>query len=232
MKKVVQIIGGILAGFILIIFIIGTVGLKPFHIPSGSMIPTLLIGDHLFVSKMAYNSYFGGTEPKLGDVAAFRSEVEPRTNFIRRVVGLPGDRLQMKEGILYINDVPCPLEPHGEFQTVDDDGTVLKAPQYLETFPNGLKHLILKKEPFGKGPYDNTPVFTVPSGHYFVMGDNRDASNDSRVQGLIGYIPLKNFVGQASIVYFSVEGMENILRGNSEHGLQQPHYNRIGQVIR
>jgi signal peptidase I len=176
--------------------------MKPYHIPAGSMIPTILIGDNLFVSKTAYKN----SQPKLGDVAVFRSVVKPDTDFIKRVIGAPGDRIQMKEGILYINDVPCPVEPAGEYETVNDDGTVSKVPQYIETLPNGLKHPILKQVPFGTARMDNTPVYEVPIGHYFVMGDNRDASNDSRVQGLIGYIPLKNFVGRASFIYFSTGG--------------------------
>lgn len=207
---------------VLLAVLIRTIWLQPFHIPSGSMIPTLLIGDNLFVSKMAYgySRYsipFGGTidyfsgrifgnEPKLGEIAVFRSVVDPNTDFIKRVVGLPGDRVQMKQGILYINDVPCALEPYGEFETVDDDGNVLKASQFLETLPNGVKHIILKQVPLGEGIYDNTPVYHVPPGHFFMVGDNRDGSNDSRAQGVIGYIPFENLVGRASFIFFSTGG--------------------------
>lgn len=112
----------------------------------------------------------------------------------------------MKEGLLYINDVLCPVEPHGEFETVDDNGQLLKAAQYIETLPNGQKHLIIKQVPFGEGVYDNTPVYHVPPRHYFMMGDNRDGSNDSRAQGIIGYIPLEYFVGRASFIFFSTGG--------------------------
>ncbi|OJW50623.1 MAG: signal peptidase I [Alphaproteobacteria bacterium 41-28] len=181
--------------------------LVPFHIPSGSMAPTLLIGDNLFVSKVAYG--YGrkwGSKPQLGEIAVFQPVEDPMTSYIKRIVGLPGDHVQMKKGILYINDVPCPLKPHGEFTTVNDDGTILKALQLIETLPNGLKHLIIKQVPFGEGTYDNTPIYVVPEGHYFMMGDNRDGSNDSRVQGLIGYIPFERLVGRPSFIYFCTGG--------------------------
>lgn len=207
---------------IILAVLIRTLWLQPFHIPSGSMIPTLLIGDNLFVSKTAYGysrfsipfgadfHYFSGriwgAEPKTGEVAVFRSVVEPGTDYIKRVIGLPGDRIQMKKGLLYINDVLCPVEPNGDAQIVDDDGSILKVPQYIETLPNGLKHIIIKKIPFGEGTYDNTPVYHVPDGHYFMMGDNRDGSNDSRAQGVIGYIPFDYLVGRASFIFFSTGG--------------------------
>lgn len=207
---------------ILLAVLIRTLWLQPFHIPSGSMIPTLLIGDNLFVSKTAYGYSrfsipFGGTidyfsgriwaaEPKLGEIAVFRSVVEPDTDYIKRVIGTPGDRIQMREGILYINDVQCPVEPHGEFTTVDDNKPILKAAQFIETLPNGVKHLIIKQVPFGEGTYDNTPVYQVPEGHYFMMGDNRDGSNDSRAQQVVGYIPFDYFVGRASFIFFSTGG--------------------------
>lgn len=230
---------------IILAIIIRTVWLQPFHIPSGSMIPTLLIGDNLFVSKPAYGysrysipfggriNYFSGriwgAEPKLGDVAVFRSVVEPDTDFIKRVIGLPGDRIQMREGILYINDVPCPLKPAGESEAVSDEHTILKAPQYIETLPNGVTHLIWKKKPFGEGHYDNTPVYVVPEGHYFMMGDNRDGSNDSRAQEVIGYIPLENFVGRASFIFFSTGG--HIALWEVWRWPFTAHYSRIFQGI-
>jgi signal peptidase I len=230
---------------ILLAVLIRTLWLQPFHIPSGSMIPTLLIGDNLFVSKTAYGysrysipfggdiNYFSGRiwggEPKLGDVAVFRSVVQPDTDFIKRVVGLPGDRVQMKGGILHINDVPCPVEPHGEYVTVDDDQKVFKSPQYIETLPNGLKHLIIKKEAFGQSTYDNTPVYVVPQGHYFMMGDNRDGSNDSRAQGVVGYIPYENLVGRASFIFFSTGG--HIALWKTWKWPFTAHYNRIGKGI-
>jgi signal peptidase I len=227
---------------VLLAVLIRTLWLQPFHIPSGSMIPTLLIGDNLFVSKTAYGysrysipfggyiNYFSGriwgAEPKLGEIAVFRPVVDPDTDFIKRVVGLPGDRVQMKEGILHINDVPCPIEPHGEYVTVNDDGSILRAAQFIETLPNGLKHLIIKQAlPFGKGTYDNTPVYVVPPGHYFMVGDNRDGSNDSRAQGIVGYIPYENLVGRASFIFFSTGG--HIALWEIWKWPFTAHYNRI-----
>lgn len=230
---------------ILLAILIRTVWLQPFHIPSGSMISTLLIGDNLFVSKTAYGysrysipfggdiNYFSGriwsADPKLGEVAVFRTVVNPDTDYIKRVIGVPGDRVQMKEGILHINDVPCTLEPHGEYEAVNDDGTVFKAAQYIETLPNGLKHLIIKQVPFGEGHYDNTPVYTVPEGHFFMMGDNRDGSEDSRGQKVVGYIPLENFVGRASFIFFSTGG--HIALWEIWKWPFTAHYSRIFQGI-
>ena len=206
---------------------------------------TLLIGDNLFVSKTAYGysrysipfggqiNYFSGriwgAEPKLGEVAIFRPVVDQNQDFIKRVVGLPGDRVQMKEGKLYINDVACTLEPDGECITVNDDGTTLTAFQFMETMPNGLKHLIIKQDPFGSGTYDNTPVYTVPQGHYFMMGDNRDGSNDSRAQQIVGYIPYENLVGRASFIFFSTGG--HIALWEIWKWPLTAHYNRIFQGV-
>lgn len=224
---------------------IRTLWLQPFHIPSGSMIPSLLIGDNLFVYKPAYgfSHYsipFGGTipyfsgrilgaEPKLGEVVVFRPVMDPDTDFIKRAVGLPGDRVQMKDGLLYINDVQCPVKPDGECVVVNDDKTELRAAQYIETLPNGLEHLIIKQDPFGEGKYDNTPVYTVPEGHYFMVGDNRDGSNDSRAQGIVAFVPYENLVGRASFIFFSTGG--HIALWELWKWPFSANYNRIGKAI-
>ena len=135
----------------------------------------------------------------------------------------------MKEGILHINDVPCPVEPAGEFTTTNDDGTVFTAPKFIETLPNGQKHMIIKQVPFGTARMDNTPVYTVPAGHYFMMGDNRDGSNDSRMQEVVGYIPLENFVGRASFIFFSTGG--KIALWEVWRWPFTAHYDRIFQGI-
>lgn len=225
MKRVGKVFLFILTCALIVVSATYSTLLQSFHIPSGAMIPTLLIGDNLLVSKIAY----WGAKPKRGDVAVFRSDAEPTMYFIMRVIGLPEDRVQMKEGVLYINDMPCPVESKGELQTVNNDGTLLKAPQYVETLPNGLKHPIIKQVPFGAGHYDNTPVYTVPAGHYFMMGDNRDGSNDSRVQDTIGYIPSQNFVGKASFIYFSTGGL--IALWEFLKWPSTAHYSRIFQGI-
>jgi signal peptidase I len=199
---------------IIIALVIRTFLFEPFRIPSGSMIPSLLIGDYLFVSKYSYGyskysfplspDLFAGRimegQPKRGDVVVFRDPPHPETDFIKRIVGLPGDHIQMKKGVLYINDVPVQRERIGDY--VDEQGN--NYIQYIETLPNGVKHRILEIQG-DNGPYDNTDVFIVPPGHYFAMGDNRDDSSDSRTD-VVGYVPAENLVGKAEIIFFSTNG--------------------------
>lgn len=199
---------------------IRTVAFEPFNIPSGSMIPTLLIGDYLFVSKYSYGysrfslpgwltdlDVFDGRiffhSPDRGDVAVFKLPRDGKTDYIKRIIGLPGDRLQMKGGILYINGEPVKRERIEDF--VDQEGPVtVRVPQYIETLPNGKRHRIL--ESLGdNGPADNTGVYVVPPGHYFAMGDNRDNSQDSRYPD-VGYVPAENLVGRAEFLFFSTNG--------------------------
>lgn len=195
-----------------IALVVRIVAFEPFNIPSGSMKPTLLEGDYLFVSKYSYgysrySFLFGfppfegriweGT-PERGDVAVFRKPPEDDIDYIKRIVGLPGDRIQVVEGILNINGEPVKRERIEDF--VDDYGR--KVPQYIETLPNGREHRILEWQG-DNGRSDNTSVFVVPEGHYFAMGDNRDNSADSRE---IGFIPAENLVGRAEILFFSTDG--------------------------
>lgn len=217
-EKVKKEIKGFAVAF-LIAMVIRTFFYQPFNIPSGSMIPTLLIGDYLFVSKFTYGysrhsfpfglPIFSGrvleNTPRQGDVAVFFNPKHDNLDYIKRLVGLPGDRIQVKEGLLYINDKPVTLERIEDHHTVDKDGHLLVIPQYIETLPNGVKHRILKSAPFGQGRLDNTEIFTVPEGHYFMMGDNRDNSSDSRVMSTVGYIPFENLIGRAEILFFSTE---------------------------
>jgi len=200
---------------------------EPFNIPSGSMKDGLLIGDFLFVSKFKYgfthysfpfspNLFSGrimGSSPEVGDVVVFRGPFDPDTDYIKRCVGMPGDTIQMRDGILHINGQPCPVEPAGEFvdhlwlkrgeRYYSEEGKEI--PVYIETLPNGVKHRILKEKPFGQGRLDNTQVYVVPKGHYFMMGDNRDGSSDSRVLSHIGYVPYENLIGEASLIFFSTD---------------------------
>ncbi|MBY0354774.1 MAG: signal peptidase I [Rickettsiales bacterium] len=192
---------------------------EPFHIPSGSMKDTLLIGDYIFVSKYSYGysrysfpyglPLFEGrvmqSAPARGDVVVFRPPNQPRVDFIKRVMGLPGDRVQVRGGEVYINDEKLPQVLDSSFDDALDDGTKVHARRYVETLPEGKKHAILDITPYGK--LDNTDVYTVPEGHYFMMGDNRDNSEDSRVsleEGGIGFIPEANIIGRAEIIVFSV----------------------------
>ncbi len=190
---------------------------QPFNIPSGSMKETLLIGDYLFVSKLSYGyskysfpfgmNLFEGrvfaAEPKRGDVAVFRKPTDTSVDFIKRVIGLPGDKIQMRSGQLYINGTAVPKTPAGTFVTRENSVRPRNIPVFEETLPNGVKYKVLDSEP--NGYLDNTGVYEVPAGHYFMMGDNRDNSQDSRVQGEdgVGYVPFENFIGRADIIFFS-----------------------------
>jgi len=203
---------------VLIAVVIRTVAYEPFNIPSGSMIPTLLIGDYLFVSKFSYgySRYsipFGpdlfdgrvlGDLPERGDVAVFKLPSDPSTDFIKRVVGLPGDRIQMIESVLHINGEAVKRERTDDFVTTRRDGVVIRVPQYIETLPNGRSYRTLDQTP--NGPLDNTSVYQVRPGFYFMMGDNRDDSQDSRVTFAVGQVPVQNFVGRAEIMFFSTNG--------------------------
>jgi signal peptidase I len=188
---------------------------QPFNIPSGSMEATLLVGDYLFVSKSSYGfsrysfpfaifpfsgRFFTGT-PERGDIVVFKYPVDNSTDYIKRLIGLPGDRIQMKEGVLYINEQPVPKTRVEDYvETVG--GQPHHVPQYKETLPNGVSYFVLDREP--EGNLDDTQIFVVPEGHYFMMGDNRDNSADSRVD--VGYVPFENFVGKAQIIFFSTDG--------------------------
>ncbi|MGI9384327.1 MAG: signal peptidase I [Methyloligellaceae bacterium] len=191
---------------------------QPFNIPSGSMIPTLLVGDYLFVSKFSYgyskysfpfspNLFSGrvwGTEPTRGDVAVFKLPRDNETDYIKRVIGLPGDEVQMRRGVLHINGKPVQRRRVKDFVTRDNYGNTRRATRYQETLPNGVSYEVLDLVENGFG--DNTSVFKVPEGHYFMMGDNRDNSTDSRVGSAVGYVPVENFIGRAEIIFFSAGG--------------------------
>jgi signal peptidase I len=199
-----------------IALVVRTLLFEPFNIPSGSMKPTLLVGDYLFVSKFAYGysryslplglPLFSGRIlqrlPMRGDVVVFKLPSDNKTDYIKRVVGLPGDRVQVLNGILQINGVPVPQEPVGQFDE-DFDGRAVPVAMLEEQLPEGRRHLIIDLTPTGN--LDNTGVFKVPADHVFAMGDNRDNSLDSRVPN-VGYIPMENLIGRAELLFFSVNG--------------------------
>ena len=238
---------------LLIAGVFRTLFFQPFWIPSGSMKETLLIGDFLFVNKMAYgysyascpslmlpnlgievdakdvcgmfdgdNTRLWGGEPERGDVVVFRHPVSGR-DYIKRLIGLPGDMVQIKSGVIYINDVAVELKDDGVFEEemtaqgpqrlrprcengpVGEGGTCEKSRQ-IETLPNGVSHKILN---IGNQQSDNTGIYTVPTGHYFFMGDNRDNSADSRLAqqvGGVGFVPYENLIGRADRIMFSSAG--------------------------
>ena len=228
--------------FIIGFVIFSTLFYKPFNIPTGSMIPNLLIGDFLVVNKFAYGytkhslpfgadiNWFKGRilaeDPKMGDIGVFNNpnDHEPFTilgiklmdsskDYVKRIIGLPGDRIQMKKGRLWINGKECPIQRIEDFAYLTRSGKTIMVPQYLETLPNGVKHTFIKHVPFGEAhPFphdpghssDSTIEYVVPNGHFMIIGDNRDESLDSRFMNeKVGFIPFDNLMGNVAFVFFS-----------------------------
>ena len=204
----------VLVQALLLAVVIRTLFFQPFSIPSGSMRPTLLEGDYLFVSKWSYGysryslpfgpdvfdgRIWAGT-PERGDVAVFKYPPDPRVDYIKRVIGLPGDRIQMINGELHINGEAVKREKLEPISDADVTETDRPVDVWQETLPNGVTYRTLDLTASGIG--DNTREFVVPEGHYFMMGDNRDNSIDSRFT--VGFVPLENFIGRANIIFFSV----------------------------
>ncbi|MDF2798775.1 MAG: lepB [Devosia sp.] len=199
---------------------------QPFSIPTASMQQTLMIGDYFVANKFVWgygkhsfslgrygnftlldfelpiNNRILGRDPNRGDVAVFRP-VPQNMEYIKRIVGMPGDRIQMREGRLYINGTMVEREFIGTAMDVDSEGDTRPVTVYRETFPDGSVHTI--QEISDNGPLDNTPEYVVPAGHYFMMGDNRDRSADSRVLSSVGYVPAVNLIGKAEARFFSIK---------------------------
>jgi signal peptidase I len=222
---------------LLIAGVFRTLFFQPFWIPSESMKDTLLIGDFVFVNKMAYGysryscpfamcpieGRIMGSEPERGDVVVFRHPVNG-SDMIKRLIGLPGDTIQMKDGVLWINGQEVPQQPNGIFEEIYEpqgpmanlprcenapvgQGGVCTRSRFIETLPNGRSHSVLNIDSNGYG--DNTDVFTVPPGQYFFMGDNRDNSTDSRYSqtvGGVGFLPAEFLIGRADRIVFSSAG--------------------------
>lgn len=193
---------------------------QPFSIPSSSMTPTLVVGDYVLVSKISYGygpyslplataglsrRIPGGWLPRRGDVVVFRASAKSPVDFIKRVVGLPGDRVQMMKNVLSINGVAVPRERIGEEAV---GGSSQRATRYRETMPNGVSYMTLELN--DNGPLANTQEYIVPPGHYFVLGDNRDNSVDSRMLHQVGYVSAENLIGRAELIVFST----------GDHGMQ------------
>ena len=200
---------------LIIALVIRTFLFQPFNIPSGSMENTLLVGDYLFVSKFSYGyshyslpfspPLFSGrvwsAAPQRGDVVVFRFPKDDSIDYIKRVVGLPGDRIQVMKEVLYINDVPVKRERIDDVVETDDFGRTEQVKRWQETLPNNVTYVTLERVP---QHLQDTAVFEVPPGHYFMMGDNRDNSSDSRAD--VGYVPFENIIGRAQVIFFSIRG--------------------------
>ena len=200
---------------LIIALLIRTVLFQPFNIPSGSMKATLLVGDYLFVSKFSYGySHFSlpfsppifsgrilASPPERGDVVVFRLPKDTSTDYIKRVIGLPGDKIQMIDGVLHINGQAVKQERADDFIETEEVARATPVKRWRETLPNGVSYYTL--DLVDNGFADNTQVYTVPAGEYFMMGDNRDNSTDSRFSQ-VGTVPFENIVGRAQIIFFSV----------------------------
>jgi signal peptidase I len=207
-----------------IALVIRTFLFQTFSIPSGSMEATLLVGDYLFVSKFSYGySHFSlpfspplfsgrilGSEPKRGDVVVFRLPRDTSIDYIKRVIGLPGDRIQMIDGLLYINGVAVKRERAEDYIDRDESPQPIHVKRWRETLPNGVSYYTLDR--IEHSETDSTPPYIVPPGHFFMMGDNRDNSLDSRISpanGGVGYVPFENIIGQAEIIFLSIRDGEH-----------------------
>ena len=188
--------------------------IQPFYIPSSSMEPTLLVGDRIFVSKYTYgyskhsfpfspnvsNKRFFSKKPIQGDLVVFKTPADNRTDYIKRLVGLPGDEIQFINGNLYINESLIPRRSVKISEPVRCGDYLLDTNTFIETLPNGVEHLVSYKK---EGTIKNTKKYKVPTNHFFLMGDNRDCSKDSRYLGDVGYVKKLNLVGKAKLIFFS-----------------------------
>ena len=203
-----------LLGALFIAVLIRSLIIQPFYIPSSSMEPTLLVGDRIFVSKFSYgyskhsfpfspnfsNDRFFSKKPSQGDLVVFKTPADNRTDYIKRLIGLPGDEIQFNNGNLYINNKLVDREKIDVKEPIRCGNFTLKTNTYIETLPNGIKHLATYN---AEGTLKNTKKYVVPDNHFFLMGDNRDCSKDSRFLSEVGYVKELNLVRNAKIIFFS-----------------------------
>ena len=217
MKKFINIIYEnlkTLLGALIIAIAIRSLLFQPFYIPSSSMEPTLLVGDRIFVSKYTYgyskhsfpfspnfsNKRFFSKSPKRGDLVVFKTPADNRTDYIKRLIGMPGDTIQFVKGELLINGNKILRKKIDKNRTIRCGNFLLDTNIFIETLPNGLEHVVSYKK---KGSLQNSKVFEVPQKHYFLLGDNRDCSRDSRYLDSVGYVNNLNLVGKAQLIFFS-----------------------------
>ena len=207
---------------LIIAIVIRSLFIQPFYIPSSSMEPTLLVGDRIFVSKYNYgyskhsfpfspnfsNNRFLSKKPNQGDLVVFKTPADNRTDYIKRLIGLPGDEIQFVMGDLIINGEKIKRQKTKVSEPIRCGSYLLKTKTYIETLPNGVKHLVTYNE---TGSLQNTKKYIVPNGHYFLMGDNRDCSKDSRFLEEVGYVKHLNLVGKAKIIFFSNDTLKGSL---------------------
>ena len=209
-----------LIGALLIAILIRSLIIQPFYIPSSSMEPNLLVGDRIFVSKFSYgyskhsfpfspnfsNKRFLSKEPTQGDLVVFKTPSDNRTDYIKRLIGLPGDEIQFINGELFINKIKIKRKKIDNIFQIRCGNFLLETNTYIETLPNGTEHLVTYNK---KGSLQNTKIYKVPNNHYFLMGDNRDCSKDSRFLEEVGYVKKLNLVGKAKIIFFSNDTQKN-----------------------
>ena len=205
---------------LLIAILIRSLIIQPFYIPSSSMEPNLLVGDRIFVSKFSYgyskhsfpfspnfsNKRFLSKEPTQGDLVVFKTPSDNRTDYIKRLIGLPGDEIQFINGELFINKIKIKRKKIDNIFQIRCGNFSLETNTYIETLPNGAEHLVTYNK---KGSLQNTKIYKVPNNHYFLMGDNRDCSKDSRFLEEVGYVKKLNLVGKAKIIFFSNDTKKN-----------------------
>ena len=211
-----------LIGALIIAILIRSLLFQPFYIPSSSMEPTLLVGDRIFVSKYSYgyskhsfpfspnitNERFFSKSPKRGDLVVFKTPADNRTDYIKRLIGMPGDTIQFVDGSILINNEKVLRKKIKSKQKIRCGNFLLETNTFVETLPNGIEHTVTYKK---KGSLQNTKIFKVPTNHYFLLGDNRDCSKDSRYLDSVGYVNILNLVGEAKLIFFSNDTNTNSL---------------------
>ena len=203
-----------LIGALIIAILIRSLLFQPFYIPSSSMEPTLLVGDRIFVSKYTYgyskhsfpfspnisNERFFSRTPERGDLVVFKTPADNRTDYIKRLIGMPGDTIQFVDGSILINNKKILRKKTDNKKIIRCGNFLLETNTFIETLPNGIEHIAVYKK---KGSLQNTKVYKVPANHYFLLGDNRDCSKDSRYLDSVGYVNYLNLVGEAKLIFFS-----------------------------